>query len=606
MPLFGKNAWRSKLKKWILYGFITLIIAIAVAVSGIISYTNDSAKDNNRRVLENSLWNALQLQIQSYRFLNYLIDLEDSDYPLNGNALFEYDLLMSRVDLLTESRVGSLIRSFEEGRIVKLMNIANGELELLSFNVSQLENGDTSYLPNLISRIQRIEKQINELMTLINKGNIEYKNNQNQKLKNNLNAIELLSIILLTCLLLLCFFTVKILSELKVAINDNEKIKEIIQTNNEDKANILSFIHQEVRYPINAILSIAKSLKSSKTNHSPMMLSKNIEESGLQLLQTIEMVSDLALIEAHKLTLSPTTEHLQNNIESCISILEPQMSRKGLQNIVYIDPMLPAYVSFDFVRVKEIITALLQNAIIHSPTGSISVQIRSSLLSAPLVPPPKNTQEVKMLQIAIKDTGQGMSNQSQQKLRINPSLLIKPEEPIFSKVDLNLALCHKLIHLMKGEMHFSCIPQKGCEFWLNIPFHITSNNNEAKLNTNIVVENKRKALLIETDKHLAQVIALQLAVLNIEVLCLEEVNIYENKYYDLIILGNITWFEHYGHEAIQQWSDKGFPILSYFPQAIKEAQRSITPLYFPLVQSQLEKIIYDLFSDKESTQDKDT
>lgn len=604
MPLFRKNVWLSKLKKWILYGFITLIITIAVAVAGIITYTNDSAKNNNRRVLENSLWNALQLQIQSYRFLNYLIELDESDYPLNGDAFFEYNLLMSRVDLLTESRVGSLIRSFEEGRIVKMMNIANGELELLSFNVSQIENGDTSYLPNLITRIQRIENQINELMSLINKGNIEYKNNQNKKLKNNLDAIQLLSMALLICLLLLCFFTVKILSELKIAIHDNEKIKERIQSHNTDKANILSFIHQEVRYPINAILSIAKSLKNSKFTHPPKMLSKNIEESGRQLLQTIEMFSDLALIEANKLTLSHTTEHLQNNIEAWVSMLEPQMSRKGLQSIVYIDPALSTYVSFDFIRVKEIITALLQNAIIHTPTGSISIQVRESSLSAPLVPPPKNSQEVKMLQVAIKDTGLGMSTNSQKKLRVNPSLLIEPEEPIFSKVDLNLALCHKLSDLMKGEMHFSCIPQKGCEFWLDIPFHISSDHTKMTPNTE-VVDNKRKALLIETDKNLAGVIERQLAVLNIDVLCLEEVNVYESKHYDLIILGNISWFDHYGHEAIQQWTEKDFPILSYNSQVIKEAQLPVIPLYFPLLQSQVEQAISKLFNNQDNAKDRE-
>ena len=173
MRLFKESAWQSKFKQSVLYGFIAFIITISIAVFGIITYTSDSSKDNSRRVFESSLWNALQLQVQSYRFLNYLIALDENDYPLNGNAFFEYDLLMSRVDLLREGAVGSLIRTFEGGRTIRLLNIINGELELLSFNLSRMEGGDSSYLPNLIDRVQRIEGQINEFVTLVNKGSNE-------------------------------------------------------------------------------------------------------------------------------------------------------------------------------------------------------------------------------------------------------------------------------------------------------------------------------------------------------------------------------------------------------------------------------------------------
>lgn len=594
--LFKGNSWSSKFKLWVLYGFIAFIIAITIAVFGIITYTSDSSKNNSRRVFESSLWNTLQLQIQSYRFLNYLIALDEDDYPLNGNAFFEYDLLMSRVDLLRQGDVGSLIRTFESGRTTRLLNIINGELELLSFNLSKLESGDTSYLPNLIERIQRIEEQINEFVTLVNKGSNEFISNQHKTLQKNLDDIQLLSMALLACLLCLCFFTVKGLTELKNVIRRNEELQLSIQAVNEDKANLLSFVNQEIRSPINAILGTAKTLNGSVTKQDSEALLNHIEESGLQLLQTIEMLSDLSLIDAKKLTLNPTVEHLQSSIEEYLAIFEPQMTRKNLQSILFIDPLLPKFIGLDFVRTKEIIVALLQNAITHTPSGSISLQIRPSSLNVPSIPLSTNTKEVKVLQIALRDTGLGMPSDLQHNLRVNPSLPMQEEGPLPSKVGLSLALCHKLVYLMQGELHFSCAPQKGCEFWVDIPYEVPLNTPIEKVD--FKCPETTQALVIETDVHLAKIISLQLAAFNIETILSKDGSLQENKDYDLVILGNTPKFEREGSDALIQWHAKSCPVLSYHPNVVESTEHRIIRTSFPLTQSKLEPIIAGLFSPK--------
>jgi len=600
MRLLKGSAWQSKFKQSVLYGFIAFIIAITIAVFGVITYTSDSSKNNSRRIFESSLWDVLQLQVQSYRFLNYLIELDDSDYPLNGNAFFEYDLLMSRVDLLREGEVGSLIRTFEGGRTIRLLNIMNGELELLSFNLSKMENGDTSYLPNLIDRIRRIEDQINEFVTLVNKGSNEYITAEHQKLQKNLNYIQLLSIALLVCLLFFCFFTIRGLSELKRIFKHNENLKLAIQTVHEDKANMLIFINQEIRAPVNVILGVATTLNSSISKNGTGALSKHIKESGHQLLQTIEMLSDLALIDAKKLTLTPTTEHLPNIIEDCLALFESQMTRKNLQNVVYIDPLLSTFVHLDVIRTKEIIIALLQNAITHTPSGSISLQIRPSALSAPKMPLPTGMREERVLQIALRDTGLGMPSDLQQNLRINPALPMQQEGPLPSKVGLSLALCHKLVYLMHGEMHFSSAPQKGCEFWIDIPFYIPNTVLPMKTHT-FYCPDKTRALLIETDAHLAKIIALQLATFNIDVTLSKDGSFQEHEDVELVIIGNTPKFEREANDAIRQWQAKTCPIFSYHPQAINNPDYSIIALHFPLTQSQLEPLIANLFTTQDTS-----
>jgi signal transduction histidine kinase len=594
MRFFKENDWQSKFRQSVWYGFIAFMIAITIAVFGIITYTSDSSKNNSRRIFESSLWNALQLQVQSYRFLNYLIELDDRDYPLNGNAFFEYDLLMSRVDLLREGQVGTLIRTFENGRSTRLLNIINGELELLSFNLSKMESGDASYQSNLIERIRRIEGQINEFVTLVNTGSNQYITSEHHVLQKNLNYIQLLSMALLVCLLLFGFFSIRGLSELRRAFKHNKKLTLGIQTVHEDKANMLAFINQEIRFPVNAILGVAKTLNRSTSKNFTEASAKHIEESGLQLLQTIEMLSDLALIDAKQLTLTPTTEHLPSHIEACLALFEPQMTRKGLQSVVYIDPNLPEFVYLDFSRTKEIISALLQNAISHTPSGSISLQIRHSALSASQTALPAGVKEASVLQIALRDTGLGMPSELQQNLRINPALPMQQEGPLPSKVGLSLALCHKLVYLMKGEMHFSSAPQKGCEFWIDIPFYI-ENTSPIPQHTAFRCPDKTVALLIETDAHLAKIITLQLATFNIEVTVSKDGSFQEHKEFNLVIIGNTPKYERESHDAIQQRKAKACPIFSYLPDAINYPDYAITALHFPLTQNQLEPLIAPLF-----------
>ena len=598
MRLFPKKMWLPIFKQWVMYGFILFIITVALAIFSIITYTSDSSKNNSRRVFESSLWNALQLQLQSYRFLNYLIELDQQAASLNGEAFFKYDVLMSRVDLLRKGEIGELIRNFEGGRTTRLLNIINAEMELLSFQLSKIEAGDYSYLPALIERIKNIDTQVNEFVTLVNKGSNEYISDQHKTLQKSLDNIQLLSMILLACLIGLGLFTIKGLVQLKRVFRLNSNLNDSIQDIHEDKARMLTFINQETRPPINAIMGIASTLKSDESQKNTRNLAKHIEESGSQLLQIIEMLSDLALIDAKKLILTPTTEPLKSSIEDCLNLFESQMARKNLQSIVYIDPNLPALVCLDMIRTKEIIVALLQNAINHTPTGSISLQVRPSSSSAPVIPLPAGTKEVSVMQIALRDTGQGMADELQQSLRINPTLPMQQEGPLPSKVGLNLALCHKLVYLMKGEMHFSCAPQKGCEFWVDIPFYVSDTNPRVEQHKPQQCPDNTQALLIETDAQLAKVISLQLATMNISVVVSKEGNMQDNKHCNLVILGNTANFERDGHDALQQWKNRFCPVMSYHPLAINCPDFKVRPLHFPLTQSQFEAHIAVLFTNK--------
>lgn len=603
MRLSWKRTWLINLKKWFIYCIFILLIGLCSTLLGFVAYIGDTSHNNDRRVFESSVWNALQLQVQSYRFMNYLSSLDTNKTLISDDISFEYELLMSRIDLLRQGKVGELIREFDDTRIIKLLNIINGELELLSFHIAKIEEGNNGYIEKLLVRMKRIEPNVNELISLINKDNTEYINTKFIEFQTSLTTIEVLSTILTICLILLCFLSMKVLSELRTAFTINKRLHSRIEAIHGNKNNMATHVLHEMRHPINAILASTKTLRS-KEESAPFTkaeLPKHIEESGQQLLNTVNMFSDLSEINMQKLSLSPYLEHLRNQAESYIDDLGQQLARKNLLCSLYVDPSLPAYVSLDFNRMKAIIIGLTQNAISHTLQGSICIKIRPSSLATPQLSVPiqedklARGSDARMLQIAIKDTGLGMPSQLQNDLRTMPSLRRKEDEHILEKVGLNLSLCFKLVELMQGEIQFTSVEGKGSEFWVDIPYNLPEKQPEKAPQLEL---SSIRTIILEENQQLSDTIAQQLSTFGIKASIASDCSGHYNLQYDLIILGRTSCYEGDLLEAINQWHAEKTPIINYQTKVLKGIETAFTPITFPLLQSKLEETLLCLFKHK--------
>ncbi|MGO3345569.1 MAG: sensor histidine kinase [Marinomonas sp.] len=578
----------TKLRNWYGYGLIAFTIIITLLASNIIIYSYTGNQATKQRVYENSLWNALQFQLQSYRFLNYLVQIDKTDLPLNGAAYAQYDVLMSRIDVLRNGEVGYLIRGLTGGRTIRLLNLIAGELELISLNLSKIEQGDLSYLSDMTYRLKQIDNQINEFTVLVSKGTNKYISRQKRALGENLERVRILMILFLGCLIALSLCMLKSFSVFKKNQRSNKKLLEDVQATHEEKEKILTLVAQETRPQIQALLGI------SCTNTGSLL---NIKESANELLHTINMFTDLALIDAKKLTLTPTTEPLQKSIEECLQVFSSKLERKGLKLVSYIDPDLPETINLDFKRMKEVLLELVQSAITHTCEGSISLHLKTSELTPTQQITNLENNHCKMLRIALKDTGFGLDQTLQKSLRSSPLIEENQQLALQSDIGLGLSLCYRLIHLMQGEIHFSSEPGTGTEFWVDIPYHTNQRLNPPPKTT--LLESKR-ALIFTQDAHLASFIRLQLTSLNIESTRYIEGSYLDDDDIDLIIVTGLISQE--AEASIQYWQEKGSYILS--DQNLTISNQALTNtanfqhLRFPLTQTQLNHLIMNFFNPK--------
>ncbi|MGB7390283.1 sensor histidine kinase [Marinomonas sp.] len=583
---FMQKLFPPKLQHWYLYGLATFFISTLLLSFSLVIYSSDGSQATKQRIYEDSLWNSLQFQLQSYRFLNYLVELDKNDLPLNGAAYAQYDLLMSRVDLLRNGEVGYLIRGLTGGRTVRLLNIITGELELISLNLSKIEEGDLSYLNDMTTRLKRLDNQVNEFTVLVSQGTNKYIARQRRALGDNLERVRILMVCFLASLFLLCFCIVKGLSVFRKNQKKNQQLVQEVQDIHDEKAKILALVVQETRPQIQALLGQPTS-SAGKNNGSSPTFSTNVKESANELLHTINMFSDLVLMDAQKLNLVTTTESLQKNLDDYVHIFAHKLQPKGLKLVSYIDPALPSMINLDFKRIKEILLELLQNAISHTSKGSISIHVRPSSLA-----PPQNSNggnRFAMLQIAIKDTGFGLENSLQKHLRSSPLTQNDQHSILQSDIGLGLSLCYQLVHLMGGDIHFSSEPNTGTEFWVDIPYETDQEHTEER--ETFVCSLQKRALIFTKDMHLAQFLRMQLGDLNIEAGYYSEGPHHEEEEIDLVIITEPDLISPETEASILQWQKNGALVL-YDHLLELDAEHcpylaSAQSITFPLTQSQL-------------------
>lgn len=69
------KTWLSPFQRWFISGLLALVLCITLLASSVIFYATEGTKATQQRIYESSLWNTLQFQLQSYRFINYLIQI---------------------------------------------------------------------------------------------------------------------------------------------------------------------------------------------------------------------------------------------------------------------------------------------------------------------------------------------------------------------------------------------------------------------------------------------------------------------------------------------------------------------------------------------------
>jgi len=226
------------------------------------------------------------------------------------------------------------------------------------------------------------------------------------------------------------------------------------------KSDFLAMMSHEIRTPMNAILGFGELLDESLETSQQKHYAKAILSSGNSLLLLINDILDLSKIEASKLELHPDVVEMSNFAEGLETLFSLRATEKGLAYAVELDASVPSLLTFDALRVRQIMVNLIGNALKFTHQGYVRVGVSVS---------ERPNDDRLSLNFEVTDTGIGIS-QDQLKQIFRPFYQVDSRNSRqFQGTGLGLNISERLASVMEGIVTVESELGKGATFRLSVP-----------------------------------------------------------------------------------------------------------------------------------------
>ena len=220
------------------------------------------------------------------------------------------------------------------------------------------------------------------------------------------------------------------------------------------KSQFLAQMSHEIRTPINAVLGMNEMILRESKSHEILDYASNIQSAGRTLLTLINSILDFSKIEDGKMEIMPVRYETTTLIDDLTNMISERVRKKGLEFKTEINSDLPKSLYGDDLRIRQIITNLLTNAVKYTPAGSVTLQIDGQSVDA-------DTFE---LYVKVSDTGIGIREEDMDKLFQSFRRLDEERNRNIEGTGLGIAIVQKLLGMMDSRLEVASEYGKGSEF----------------------------------------------------------------------------------------------------------------------------------------------
>lgn len=230
---------------------------------------------------------------------------------------------------------------------------------------------------------------------------------------------------------------------------------EIADSASKAKTAFLSNMSHEIRTPINAMLGMNEMILRETEEKDTLVYAENIRTAGNMLLGLINDVLDFSKIEAGKLGIVPVDYEVSSVINDLVNMIRIRADEKGLVLILDINRDIPGILNGDEVRVKQIITNILTNAVKYTEKGSITFKVGYEKADEP---------DAIMLKVSVKDTGIGIRKEDVEKLFAKFERIDEKRLRNVEGTGLGMTITRTLLDMMGSELKVESTYGEGSEF----------------------------------------------------------------------------------------------------------------------------------------------
>ncbi|MDR5897560.1 response regulator [Halomonas vilamensis] len=242
------------------------------------------------------------------------------------------------------------------------------------------------------------------------------------------------------------------------------------------KSEFVANMSHEIRTPMTAIMGLGHLLEHTEMSPSQRDYVHKISIAARALLAVLNDILDYSKVEAGKMELNPEDFNLDELLSTLATVVSTTAEKKDIEVLFRVNPEVPHYLWGDDLRLQQVLTNLLGNAIKFTEKGQVVLEVNQ--VSA--------DDDDFMLEFRITDTGIGMSEA--QKLSLFRAFQQGDASTTrrFGGTGLGLAISQRLVKLLGGNISVESEEGKGSCFAFSVPVKKQKNGQEAPLGPPLV------------------------------------------------------------------------------------------------------------------------
>lgn len=256
------------------------------------------------------------------------------------------------------------------------------------------------------------------------------------------------------------------LRDARIALNKIRKLNEelegakneAIEANNA-KSRFISNVSHEIRTPINAVLGMNEMILRETQEEQILQYANNIQNAGKTLHFLINDILDMSKIEAGRMELTESEYELNRLLQELWGLIYLRAQEKGLAIYFIIDKNTPLHLYGDDIRIKQILTNILTNAVKYTPKGEVKLTLEYQ----------KKDDDMIELIVAVSDTGIGIREEDKAAVFESFRRVDAHKNKSIEGTGLGMNITMSLLDLMNGSLQMESVYQQGSTFTVRIP-----------------------------------------------------------------------------------------------------------------------------------------
>ena len=232
------------------------------------------------------------------------------------------------------------------------------------------------------------------------------------------------------------------------------KEKIMADSANKAKSEFLSNMSHEIRTPINAIMGMNEMVIRESKDENILEYSANLQNAARTLLGLVNDILDFSKIEAGKMEIIPVEYHVSSLLNDLVHMIESRAAKKDLYFKINVSETMPSVLFGDEIRIKQIITNILTNAVKYTEQGGVTLNVTYRPID----------EERLYFCVSVSDTGIGIKKRDLRKLFSAFEWIEEERNRTIEGTGLGMNITQKLLEMMGSRLHVESVYGKGSTF----------------------------------------------------------------------------------------------------------------------------------------------